>query len=111
MQKVRRSLGRYSWFFCHLSTEETLLPYDIYICTSEYSGGFRKNIPYLYVLLKNKFVAISIGESPVIFCNRYRNVPNIQKVIEWIKHNKNILVKHWNGEVTDKKALSLLCGI
>ena len=70
MQKVRRSLGRYSWFFCHLSTEETLLPYDIYICTSEYSGGFRKNIPYLYVLLKNKFVAIEHKTCWNVFLNR-----------------------------------------
>ena len=109
MKKARKTLGRYSWYFCRISAQETLLPYEIYICTKECPAGSGKSIPYLYVLLRNKFVAVSIEDTPVVLCKRYKSIQNLQDVINWIKSNKIILLKHWNGNLSDKKTLSLLC--
>ena len=108
MQKVRRTLGEDSWFFCRLSIKNTLLPYEVYICPAKHSRGLRKKLPTLYVLVKNKFIAISIGDNPVVLCKRYSNIEQLQDVVDWIKYYKNTLLKHWKGEMDDVETLNIL---
>ena len=70
--------------------------------------GLRKRIPALYILVKNKFIAISIGDNPVVLCKRYSNIEKLQEVVCWIKCYKNTLLKHWQGELNDVETLNIL---
>ena len=97
-------------YMAHLWPMESGLPYEILI---DYNGKNRarpNNSPRIMLCLDRTrfdFVPISIDkEKPValIECE----IPEFEMIADWIKENFDILMEHWNGEISDCDALVAL---
>lgn len=94
----------------HLWTKYSKLPYRIMI---DHDGIKRKrvnNSPRIMVSIKEGYklvVPISIDrDNPEILIDK--EVPEFEIIKNWIKFNYDILISHWNREIDDLDALSLL---
>ena len=51
-------------------------------------------------------IPVSISDEPEIISRE--KVTDFEPVREFVIRNKEILLKHWNGELTDRQTLNLL---
>ena len=86
---------------------QTETDYDIWI---DYFGSTKKISPRLLIDFDghcSDVIPISIDEfNPKVLVDR--EVPGFEKIAEWIKKNYSVLIRHWNQELDDADALSLL---
>lgn len=90
----------------NVSKLDTKLPYDIWI---DSVGKDRKNkhhSPRLKVDVNGDRIPVSIEDTPRILCSK--KIPQFGKVSSWIRKYKDVLLQHWNKEITDKEALNKL---
>ena len=90
----------------NLRKQETGLPYDIWLD----SAGATRSVPHNAMRIK---VGVDGDLIPVIITSRsnIRTLKSFQKSHEietWISENYDTLLKHWNGELSDRQALILL---
>ncbi|MBR1420844.1 MAG: hypothetical protein IJ575_07325 [Selenomonadaceae bacterium] len=97
-------------YMAHLWRISSGLPYEVLI---DYDGKNRprpNNSPRIMICLDRTqydFVPISIDkEKPValIECE----IPEFEMIADWIKENYDILMRHWNNEISDYEALVAL---
>ena len=96
----------------HLQSCYSRLPYIVMI---DHDGIKRKrenNSPRIMISLDNhlrEIIPVSIDkDSPEILIKLNKVVSDLNLVFDWIKKHYDILMKHWNREISDFKALDLL---
>ena len=72
----------------NVSRKDTNLPYDVQIDAD------------------GKTVSVSVPENPEILSGG--SLAHSDEVMKWIVKYRDVLLKHWNKELTDKEALNLL---
>ena len=80
------------------SKEEINLPYDILI-KSNNSVYKNEGFPRVGVVIGNNIVPVSISDNPRILSSY--NFDYSDYVFLWIIKYQEILLKHWNGDVSD----------
>jgi len=83
-----------------VSTEDTGLKYDLKI-------GICYVSPVLFVDVDGDRIPVSISDNPKVLVSG-KKIPNEAEVFWYIKKYKDVLLKHWNKEITDKQALNAL---
>lgn len=93
-------------FFVVCATpKETGLPYDI-LMDSLGSEKKPKEYPKLGVVIQDMVVPISISNCPAILSGT--TFKDSEKILEWVKKNHVLLLKHWNKELSDLEVLEEL---
>jgi hypothetical protein len=89
----------------NIKSRETGLPYDIWID----SMGSRRNIPHNTPRIK---VDVNGERIPVLISKEdikcQKDFLDKAKIVNWIKDNYETLIRHWNGEISDFEAITLL---
>lgn len=92
----------------NVSKQDTGLPYDIWVD----SAGKDRRVshgPRIKVAVNGKsrrMPEISISDNPELKAGRPFEGMNV--VIKWVQKYKDVLLKHYNKELTDKQLLNLL---
>ena len=81
------------------------LPYDIWLDPAGDKRNIRHNLPRLKVKVDGVLIPYIISDNPKQAVSNKRKVSHENKVIEWIKQNKEVLLKQWKCEISDKEAL------
>lgn len=96
----------------HFWKKYSKLPYRILM---DYDGKNRKrknNSPRIMISLDDKLeeiVPISIDRiNPTILIELNKNIPDLYLILDWVKENYDILIRHWNQRLDDYIALKLL---
>ena len=76
---------------------DTGLPYDIWL----------GNALQLIVDVDGDLIPVSISKSPEILIPN-KSIPNFSEVERYIIKYYDPLMRHWNGELTDKQILNVL---
>lgn len=90
----------------NVSKNDTELHYDIWIDSMGRDRLVRHDTPRIKVKVDRRTVSISISKEPKILAGK--DFPHSTEVFRWISKYYEILMKHWNKEITDKEALNLL---
>ena len=88
---------------------DTGLPYDIWLD----SKGKERNIPHNYPRIKvdvdGNLIPVIISDNPIIPESvGIKNFKKFNEIKKFIIKNKDILLKHWNKELSDREILNLL---
>lgn len=104
-----------------LEAMSNLLPEDtgvdgavIWISAGEFHGVDAQHGPRVKVVLGNKItteglresVSVRITDPPVVLGSLPGNIR--KQVIRFIERNRDVLLRHWNGELGAKETLNLL---
>ena len=93
------------YFVLHLDSSETLLPYEILI---DSLGLAKDDVPMIGVVVGDMVIFVSVSDSPE---NLSRiGFPDQEKIFGWIKEHKEVLLKHWNKEISDRELANALFG-
>lgn len=90
----------------NVSKKDTGLPYNIWIDSAGASRNTKHNIPRIKVDTGNDLIPVSISRSPEILVNK--KIPKFLEIQNYIIKYYDVLMSHWNKEITDKQALNLL---
>ena len=105
----------------HLEAMSNLLPEDtgvdgavIWISAGEFHGVDAQHGPRVKVVLGNKItteglrdsVSVRITDPPVVLGSLPGKIRG--QVIRFIEKNRDVLLRHWNGELGSKETLNLL---
>ena len=92
--------------------EDTGLPYDIWLDSEGKNRKVSHNSPRIKVSVDGKLIPVLISDNPDLpedvlkkGTKRFRRFNEIRK---FIIDNKEILLKHWNKELSDREILNLL---
>lgn len=91
----------------NLQKDESGLPYDIWIDSSGKDRITKHNIPRIKVRVENEMIPIVLFSKDNVKARK--EFKHSWKVIEWAKANYDIILRHWNKEISDRTALTLLC--
>lgn len=88
---------------------DTGLPYDIWLD----SKGKERNVPHNYPRIKvdvnGNLIPVIISDNPIIPKSvGIETFRKFNEIKEFIIKNKEILLKHWNKELSDRETLNLL---
>lgn len=89
-----------------VSKSDTKLHYDIWIDSAGKDRKVSHNNPRVKVKVDGRTISISISTHPKILAGK--DFAHSSEVFKWIIKYYDILMKHWNKELTDKEALNLL---
>lgn len=86
----------------------------IWISAGEFSGVDSQHGPRIKVVLGEKAtteglrnsVSVSLSDPPMVLGDLPGSIR--KKVFEFIKRNRETLLRHWNGELDSREALDLL---
>lgn len=90
-----------------LQKDESGLPYDVWIDSSGKDGTARQNIPRIKVRVESEMIPIVLFSRDNVTAKK--EFKHSEKVIEWAKAKYDIILQHWNREISDRTALTLLC--
>ncbi|MCR4661401.1 MAG: hypothetical protein K5765_05280 [Clostridia bacterium] len=94
----------------NLTSSENGTSYDIWIDNGGRSRNVPHNSPRIKFNLDGELIPVSIDRSnPQILINidkKYIN--NLDKIKQFVIKNYDVLMKHHNGEISDKEALNSL---
>ena len=90
----------------NVSTQDTGLPYSIWIDSAGKDRKTSHNDPRIKVRVNGEFIPVSISKNPEILVER--KFDHSAEVLKWVRKYYDVLIKHWNKELTDKQALNLL---
>ena len=106
IKRIRYEEKHSCFEMANLKKHESGLPYDIWLD----SVGRSRNTPHNVMRIK-----VSIGDEliPVIINSQrdirpLRHFKREREIISWASDNYDILLKHWNGELSDGQALYIL---
>ena len=90
----------------NVSTQDTGLPYSIWIDSAGKDRKVSHNDPHVKVV-DGKFIKpVYISKNPEILVGR--KFEHSAEVLKWLRKYYDVLIKHWNKELTDKQAFNLL---
>ena len=89
----------------NLNKQESGLPYDVWLDSSGSRRNVQHNKPRIKVDVNGDRIPVSISDNDVWIKKPFRD-SNVIK--NWVVDNYDTLIKHWNGELTDRQALNLL---
>lgn len=104
-----------------LEAMSNLLPKDtgvdgavIWISAGEFHGVDAQHGPRIKVMLGNKItteglsdsISVRITDPPVVLGSLPGNIR--KQVVQFVEKNRDILLRHWNGELGSKETLNLL---
>jgi len=86
----------------------------IWVSAGEFSGAELQHGPRIKVVLGNKITTEGLSEAVTV---RLTNPPEVlgtlpghvqREVVEFVNRNREVLLRHWNGEIDAKEMLDLL---
>lgn len=86
--------------------DEFDLPYDVWLDPAGSSRNVKHSLPRVKVVVEDERIPFSISDDPKPLVNR--KIKDAKRIIEWIKKNKENLLKQWNRELTDSQVLKVL---
>jgi hypothetical protein len=89
----------------NLNKQESGLPYDVWLDSIGSRRNEQHNNPRINVDVNGDRIPVSISDNDVRIKKPFRD-SNVIK--NWVVDNYDTLIKHWNGELTDRQALTLL---
>lgn len=81
------------------------LPYDIWLDPAASNRNMRHNSPRLKVVVDGERIPYIISDNPRQAVGTRKKVKHEADIIAWIIQNKEVLLKQWNNEISDKEAL------
>jgi len=84
------------------------LPYDIWIDPAAEGRNVRHNSPRLKVQVDGELIPYTISDNPKQAISSRKKVKHESDIIKWIKQNKDVLLRQWRKEITDKEVLNLV---
>lgn len=89
--------------------EDTGLPYDIWLDSRGKERNISHNLPRIKVDVDGNLIPVIISDDPRIPDNiKIKTFRKFNEVRKFIIQNKDVLLKHWNKELTDREVLNLL---
>lgn len=86
----------------------TGLPYDVWIDSKGKDRVLQHNKPRLKVKVNGNRIPVSIEDPPEILVKSTSSIPGFNEISKWIIGKKDVLLKHWKGEINDREAIDLL---
>ena len=106
------SIELLDWYLhVRVKKEETGLPYDVILDSS----GLPKKLietkkltekPNLCIVFDDLLIPIIIDKNPKINLNYKIEIPEAEDVLMWISNHYEVLLQHWNKEITDREILN-----
>ena len=90
----------------NVSKQDTGLPYSIWIDSEGRDRVAPHDIPRIKVDVNGDKIPVTISDTPKILVNK--DIPRFTQVASWIIKYKQVLLKHWDKELSDKQALNML---
>lgn len=90
----------------NVSKQDTKLQYDLWIDSEGKNRKVSHNTPRLKVDVDGDRVPVSIEDSPKILVDK--KIKGFSEIAKYIVKYKDVLIKHWNKEITDRQALNEL---
>ena len=86
--------------------EEVEMPYDVILISS---GVDKSDLgdPVLYVVIDGSPVPVKIARSHHKIY--YYVIPEAPVVLQWVRSNYRQLIDHWEGKISDRQILNLIC--
>ena len=86
--------------------EEVGIPYDVILISS---GVDKSDLgdPVLHIAIDGAPVPIKIAKSHHKIY--YYVIPEAPVVLQWVRNNYRQLIDHWNGMISDRQILNLIC--
>ena len=82
------------------------IPYDVWIDRAANTRKVAHNLPRVKADVDGNKVPFSVEDEPRLLVRA--KVKHENEIIKWIKLNKDVLLRQWNGEISDKEALTQL---
>lgn len=92
----------------NVSTEDTKLPYELWIDSAGSERNVNHNSPRIKVNVDGDMIPVSISDNPKVLVSGKDNFKGKSEITKYIKKYLDVFIKHWNKELTDKEALNLL---
>lgn len=90
----------------NLRKQESGLPYDILLDSAGYKRNTPHNVMKIKVSIDNEFIPVIIASQRDIRPQKHFKREN--EIILWASNNYDTLFRHWNGELSDRRALNIL---
>lgn len=90
----------------NLRKQESGLPYDIWLDSAGYKRNTHHNVMKIKVSIDNEFIPVIIASQRDIRPQKHFKREN--EIILWASNNYDTLFRHWNGELSDRRALNIL---
>ena len=84
------------------------LPYEIWLDPAGKSRNIRHHMPRLKVCVDGEQIPFTISDNPKQAASVRKKIRYEAEIISWIRQNKEVLLKQWNREITDKEINILL---
>lgn len=97
----------------NMTPQETGLPYKIWFDGGAEVRKVPHSTPRVKIRYEGSWIPITISDSPeipksVLKNSRIKDVPKLQDVKDFIIKYKDILLKHWQGELSDFQLMSTI---
>lgn len=86
--------------------QRTGLPYDVWVDDAANERNTKHNLPRIKIKVDGRYIPFIIDDNPRYVSNR--NVPHASQIINWIRLNKDVLLKQWNQELSADEAFTQL---
>ena len=93
------------FFVTRIDRRNTRLPYDI-LLNSRGTCGLDGHLPRVGMVCGEMVIPVSVTEEPLPLSDD--RPAGTESVLIWVKHNKNLLLMHWMGRITDHEVLKLV---
>ena len=90
----------------NLRKHESGLLYDIWLDSAGYKRNTPHNVMKIKVSIDNEFIPVIIASQRDIRPQKHFKREN--EIILWASNNYDTLFRHWNGELSDRRALNIL---
>ena len=90
--------------YAGLTQQETGLPYIVLIDSVGITRKPRIK-PRIRVRVNDEYIPVSISKTNV---EKYKPFEGDTEIEQWVIENYDILIKHWNQEITETEAMDLL---
>ena len=85
---------------------DTGLPYDIWLDSAGKNRKNKRSEPRFKVSIDNDLIPISISKDPKVLIEK--EIKKWSLIKKFVVDNYEDLMKHWNGELTDREILNIL---
>ena len=82
------------------------LPYDVWVDEAGDNRNTKHSMPRIKINVDGVLVPVIISDNPRYMSKK--NIPHISKIFKWVKLNKDVLISHWNLEITSNEAFNKL---
>ena len=91
-----------------IDTSLSGLPYEIWLDPAGKSRNIRHHMPRLKVCVDGEQIPFTISDNPRQAVSVRKKIKHEAEIISWIRQNKDVLLRQWNREISDKEALQYI---